>query len=169
MIVSAGRGVLYAAKTAGVYTVGDGSWQPVNGSLPLQGPWASSVAVHPTNPAIAYLTLVTYDHPSVWKTTNGGLTWAPTGKVAYDTVNDPTRAWIPWPSLSWQVVLDPANPERRFDVEYWGIYRSDDGGDHCKKKRRRAEHVCQPIAAGYRSSALHVRDHWDAGVTGFSG
>ncbi len=166
--VTAGRGVLYAAVgTTGVYKrVGDGSWLPVNGSLPLQGPWVSSVAVHPTDPAIAYLTLVTYDHPSVWKTVDGGLTWAPTGEVAYDTVNDPTRTWTPWPSLSWQVVLDPANPERLFYVDYWGIYRSDDGGDHWQEKIVGAQNTCVNnllLDTDQQPYTLYAT-HWDAGL-----
>jgi len=132
-------GVIYAAVAEeGIYKTIDGgnTWRSASGSLPPLNvdTWISSVAVHPTDSNIAYLTLVTYDYPNIWKTTDGGATWVPRGDVAYDPVNDPTEVWATNPTWSWQVTLDRAKPDRLFFVSYWDIYRSDDGGEHWSTK-----------------------------------
>jgi len=139
--------VLYAALgEAGVYksTNGGAQWQAVNGSLPplTEEAWVSSVAVDPTDPDIAYLSLVTYDYANVWKTTDGGATWVAKGDVAYDPVNDPTEAWAVGPTLSWQVTLDRANPDRLFVSRYWDLHRSDNGGEHWAAKIAGAQNTC---------------------------
>ena len=140
-------GVLYAALgQAGVYksTNGGGQWQAVNGSLPplTEEAWVSSVAVHPTDPDIAYHSMVTYDYANVWKTTDGGATWVAKGDVTYDSVNDPTEAWAFGPAPSWQVTLDRANADRLFYVGYWDIMRSDDSGEHWAAKIAGAQDTC---------------------------
>jgi xyloglucan-specific exo-beta-1,4-glucanase len=127
-------GVLYVAVgTAGVYRSSNGgkTWQRISDSLPTldDNTWVSSVAVDPKDSNVAYVTLATYDYPNVWKTTDGGATWLPKGKVAYDPVYDPTEVWAVNPTLSWQVAVDSTNPERLFYVSYWDIYRSVDGGE----------------------------------------
>ena len=146
--------VLYAAAgTAGVYmsTNGGNLWQAANGSLPLgttyDDPWVSSVAVDPTDPDIAYVSLVTYDYANVWKTEDGGESWEPTGDVTIDPVNDPTETWLTeggiwYYNLSWQVALDPHNPDRLFYVNYWDIVRSEDGGEHWANKIVGAQNTC---------------------------
>ncbi|MCZ7568566.1 MAG: endo alpha-1,4 polygalactosaminidase [Ardenticatenaceae bacterium] len=145
--------VLYTAVgPAGVYKSTDGGshWQPANGGLPLAGPltagygdpWVSSVAVDRTEPDTAYLTLVTYDFPSVWKTTDGGATWVAKGDVTYDAANDPTRDWATGPTANWQVTLDRANPNRLFFADYWSIQRSDDGGEHWVDTIAGAQNTC---------------------------
>ena len=141
-------GVLYAAVgPAGVYrsTNGGDSWQPANGSLPLPGnwdAWVSSVAVHPGDPDVAYLTLTTYDEASVWKSTDGGATWVGKGDVSYDPINDPTEGWLAGPTLSWQVAIDPHQPDRLFFVNYWDILRSEDGGEHWQTRIAGAQNSC---------------------------
>lgn len=182
--------VLYAAVgTAGVYTSANGgdSWQAANGSPPLplvadydpggHPAWVSSVAVHPANPDIAYLSLATYDHANVWKTVDGGATWVAKGDVMIDPVNDPTEAWATtspggdyWPyTLSWQVTLDPHDSNRLFYVSYWDIVRSDDGGEHWMNKIVGAQNTCVTALAVDTDHPVGQPDklyatHWDAGL-----
>jgi xyloglucan-specific exo-beta-1,4-glucanase len=176
--------VLYAAVgAAGVYRSLDGGrqWQAVNGFGPDfalgDRAWASSVAVHPTDPDIAYVSLATYDDANVWKTTDGGTTWAPQRNVAVDPINNPTEAWSPnapaggyYPyTLSWQVTIDPNNPNRLFYVNYWGILRSEDGGEHWRSKIAGAQNTCVTALALDTNHPASQPDklfatHWDAGI-----
>jgi photosystem II stability/assembly factor-like uncharacterized protein len=155
----------------GVYRSDDGgSWRAVSGALPLDGNWVSSVAAHPADPDIAYLTLVTYDHPSVWKTTDGGATWEAKGDVTIDPANDPTEVWatrspdgIYWPhTYSWQVTLDPRDPNRLYYVDFWRIARSDDGGEHWAAKIAGAQNTCVTDLT-VDADTLYAA-HWDAGL-----
>ncbi len=140
-------GILYAAiATDGVYksTDGGGSWGPANAGLPSLGEdaWVSSVAVEPSSPPTAYLTLATYDGANVWKTTDSGASWVPKGDVTYDPVNDPTELWSRDPTMSWYLAIDPHDPERIFYTGYWDIIRSDDGGEHWVSAIVGAQNTC---------------------------
>jgi hypothetical protein len=169
--------VLYAAAGEdGVYRSDDGGdqWQEVNGFPPTvtlnADAWVSSVAVHPDDSDTAYLTLTTYHHPSVWKTSNGGVTWATTGNVSVDPLNDPTEAWsvnfpgdFYWPyTLSWQVTLDPHDPNRLFYVHYWDVVRSEDAGAHWTNRIVGAQNTC--VTALAEDEGTLYATHWDAGL-----
>jgi len=177
LAVGSGNGVLYAAAgEAGVYksTDGGGWWDAVNNFPPTltlgAEAWVSSVAVHPTDADIAYLTLTTYDHPSVWKTTDGGATWERTGDVTADPVNNPTEAWsfnFPgdywWPfTWSWQVTIDPHNPNRLFYVNFWDVLRSEDAGAHWFTKIAGAQNTC--VTDLVEDEGVLYATHWDAGL-----
>ena len=169
--------VLYAAVGEdGVYRSDNRgvSWYAIGGFPPDvtlgEDAWVSSVAVHPANSDTAYLTLTTYQHPSVWKTTDGGATWMQTGDVTVDPVNNPTEAWsvnfpgdFYWPyTRSWQVTLDPHDPNRLFYVHYWDIVRSEDSGAHWKNRIVGAQNTCV-TALAVDEDTLYAT-HWDAGL-----
>ena len=165
-----GNDVLYAAlATDGVYktTNGGSSWQPANGGLPTldEDAWVSSVAVDPSDPGKAYLTLATYDYANVWKTANGGATWAPRGDVSYDPVNDPTEMWAGDPTMSWYLTIDPHNHERIFYTGYWDIIRSDDGGEHWVTRIVGAQNTCvTDLAVDSQVPHALYATHMDAGL-----
>lgn len=144
LAISSG-GTLYVAMAAsGVFRTvnGGASWAAVNGNLPLTGVTVSSVAAHPTSPSVAYAALVTYDYSNIWKTTDGGVTWAPEGTVTFDEVHNPTRAWNQGQSYPWEVRLDPFNPNRLYYAHNWGIMRSDDGAVTAADKIVGAQDTC---------------------------
>jgi xyloglucan-specific exo-beta-1,4-glucanase len=183
LAVGAGQVLYAAAGVAGVYKSldGGGRWQAVNGfgsALTLgDRAWITSVAVHPADADIAYVSVATYDDANVWATSDGGATWTPQREVAVDPVHNPTEAWSPnapgggyYPyTLSWQVTLDPRNPDRLFYVSYWDVVRSDDGGRHWATKIVGAQNTCVTALAFDTRHPPGQPDklfatHWDAGL-----
>lgn len=126
-------GLLYAALgKAGVYRSRDGgaSWRAVNRGLPLDEGWVSSVAIHPGEAKRIYLTLATYDAANVWRSEDGGEAWKGLEEVRYDERQDATRRWARNKTLTWWVGLDPrASGKRLWNANYWGLQRSEDGGE----------------------------------------
>ena len=169
--ISSGGTLYVALASAGVYRSPNrgASWTSASGNLPLAGLEVSSVAAHPTNPQVAYVTLVTYEVPSVWKTTDGGSTWAPQGNVTFDPRNNPTRAWDQGQTYAWQVRLDPFDPDRVYYVDFWAITRSDDGAANSAEKIVGAQDTCitsltvdTDHPAGQADTLFATQ--WDAGV-----
>jgi cysteinyl-tRNA synthetase len=175
--VGSGDDVLYAAVgEAGVYRSDDGGdlWQAVNGFPPTvtlgADAWVSSVAVNPNDSDIAYLTLTTHNYPVVWKTTDGGATWVAKDAVTVDPVNNPTEAWIPWApgggyyphTLTWQIALDPHDPNRLFYVDFWDIARSTDAGEHWTNQIVGAQNTC--VTDLLEDQGVLYATHWDAGL-----
>jgi photosystem II stability/assembly factor-like uncharacterized protein len=106
-----------------------------------------SVAVHPDDPEIAYITIDSNDDPSdyhtaVWQTADGGRTWAETGNVSFDTFANPTEAWGFYPASAWRVAIDPHNPRRMMFADAWGIYRSTDAGTYWRSSVVGAQNTC---------------------------
>jgi photosystem II stability/assembly factor-like uncharacterized protein len=146
-VAVAGNGVFYVAlATDGIFRITNGGdeWEPANNGLPAlhEGAWVSFVAVDPTDPAIAYLSLATYDYPNVWKTTDYGTSWAPMGNVDYDEIYDPTEIWACEPTMSWYVAIDPHNTQSILYTGYWDIIRSEDGGLHWASAIIGAQNTC---------------------------
>lgn len=163
-------GMIYAALGwDGVYRAGfiGDWWDPVNTSLPVTGPWgsfASSVAVHPEDEDIVYVTLATYDHANVWRTTDAGESWTPLGDVTYDPVNDPTESWAVGPTMSWRVSIDPHDFARLFFTGYWDIFRSTDGGERWQATIVGAQNTCvTDLDFDWETDALYAT-HMDAGL-----
>ncbi|HLB45748.1 MAG TPA: hypothetical protein VJL59_01860, partial [Anaerolineales bacterium] len=96
--------------------------------------------------------------------------WVEKGEVTVDPVNNPTEAWntttsdgTQWPyTMSWQVTLDPREPNRLFYVNFWDIIRSDDGGEHWATKIAGAQNTCVTDLAV--DGDILYATHWDAGL-----
>lgn len=114
-----------------VSTNGGETWTVRNPNGAFSRRSISSIAVHPTNPAIAYISVGGMpdfvggtSNQGVWKTTNGGVTW--TNKTAAIS-ND-----IPW----FSVRINPVNPNIVYasagaynESALCGVYKSIDGGN----------------------------------------
>jgi photosystem II stability/assembly factor-like uncharacterized protein len=94
------------------------AWQPGAGGLCLH-----TILPHPTD---ARRMLVAISAAGVYRTDDGGATWAPSHKgVRAQFLPD----WYPeFGQCVHKVARHPAAPERLFLQNHWGVYRSDDGG-----------------------------------------
>lgn len=117
-------------------TVDDGqTWMPLTDDLPILR--ISDIAVDPNDPDIIYICVGDYAYLGVgldldgrdrnthyglgvYKTTDGGLTWNPTGLSFDQTQRDE--------SLMRRVFIDPSNTNRLVAAGISGIWRSDDAG-----------------------------------------
>ena len=117
-----------------IYYVGapiGGIWKTTDGGLTYNAlgdslPYVSvgNICINPINPDILYITVG--DHNGWWnyglgvyKSTDAGVTWQPTGNTSYFTNN---IAYL-------RMVINPANPEELFVAQTNGLYRTLDGGD----------------------------------------
>ncbi len=108
--------VLYAASEAGVDVSSDGGTTWAISTRMITVPRASSLAVHPTDPDIAFLG-VQRPGGGFYKTTDRGLTWNPSNGSLDDEVNGSA------------IAIDPQSPDTIYigrDSE--GVYKSTDGG-----------------------------------------
>jgi len=93
-------------------------WQPGAGGLCLH-----SIALDPADPAHMWIAI---SAAGTFETTDGGATWS--------TRNKGVRAdFIPGPPPEFghcvhNLRLDPTNPERLFQQNHCGVYRTEDGG-----------------------------------------
>ena len=102
-------------------TNGGTSWTTNTDNLPVIG--CSDLAIDPTNPNIIYLATGDGDAGDTYcvgvlKSTDGGLTWNPTGLVF--TVNQ-TREMR-------RLIINPSNPQILMAATNGGLYRTTDGG-----------------------------------------
>jgi hypothetical protein len=94
-------------------------WQPGGGGLGLH-----TILPHPGDPGRLWVAIST---GGVYRTVDGGRTWR--------TAHKGVRAqFLPdqhpeFGQCVHKVVRHPANPERFFLQNHWGLYRSDDGGE----------------------------------------
>lgn len=121
----------------GVWKTTDGgqNWLPLTDNLPILR--ISDIAVDPVNPDILYISVGDYAYigvaldtddrkrhthygMGVYKTTDGGLTWNPTGLTFNQTQLDV--------SLIRRVLIDPNNTQNLVAGGVTGIYRSTDAG-----------------------------------------
>ncbi len=74
---------------------------------------------------------------------DGGKTWTNRAqKMIPDVVGNPTRVWMSAASRITSLRVDPFNPLHVFRTDYWGIWRSDDGGVTWREKIRGAPNTC---------------------------
>ncbi len=123
----------------GVWKTVDGgqSWTPLTDDLPILR--ISDIAVDPTDPDIIYISVGDYAYMGVgldlddrkrhshyglgvYKTTDGGLSWNPTG-LTFDQVQRNE-------SLIRRVFVNPSNNQELLAGGISGIYRSSDGGQN---------------------------------------
>lgn len=116
---------------------GGKSWSPVEGLLkhPHRPKWTPggggmclhTIVPHPTNRQSMMIAMST---GGCYRTDDGGATW--------NARNKGVRAeFLPekFPEFGQcvhKIARDPANPERLYLQNHWGLYRSDDGGDSWK-------------------------------------
>lgn len=116
---------------------GGKSWTPVEGLLkhPHRPKWTPggggmclhTIIPHPTNGQSMIIAMST---GGCYRTDDGGATW--------QARNKGVRAeFLPekFPEFGQcvhKIARDPANPERLYLQNHWGLYRSDDGGDSWK-------------------------------------
>ena len=87
----------------------------------LREGFVSSITHHPYDADVVYATFAGFGGQHVWKSTNGGVSWAPLDGEGDGHIPD-----IPVHSL----VVDPRRPERLFIGTDLGVMVSTDGGAH---------------------------------------
>ncbi|MCA9293361.1 MAG: hypothetical protein KDA20_06070 [Phycisphaerales bacterium] len=85
----------------------------------IDGAYVSSIAIHPTDPAILYLTYSTYGVPHVYRTIDGGASWARIDGAAPNDIPDIPAHWI---------APRPSNPNQLFLGTELGVFTSNDAG-----------------------------------------
>lgn len=123
------------APQGGIWKTTDGgqNWMPLGDQLPVMK--ISDIAVDPADPDVMYISICDYGYMAffiyyfgrptayglgIYKTTDGGQTWAPTG-LTY-TLNDKLF------SMFRRVFIHPVNHQSLLAAGVDGIYGSDDGG-----------------------------------------
>ena len=114
------------------------SWQKSNGGLPAKGFDLGRLAVHPTDPNIAYIGLAwTRDDNgkvapgAIFKTSDGGKTWAKKAKGLGQVITDPNNQAVI--SNYSAIAVAPSSPNILYTCDgSWAqgiIYKSTDGGE----------------------------------------
>ena len=111
--IGAPAGGIWKSVDAGV------NWQPLTDYLPQIG--VSGIAIHPTNPNIIYIATGDDDagdsySVGVWKTLDGGLTWAATGSMTGN------------PDSMNEIYIDINNPDTVLVATNSGVHKTIDGG-----------------------------------------
>lgn len=96
-------------------------WNPGGGGLCLH-----TILPDPSNAKRIYVAIST---GGVYRTDDGGESWAPHNQGICARFLPPDQQYPEWGQCVHKVVSHPANPNRMFLQHHWGVYRSDDAGD----------------------------------------
>ena len=115
LAVTPGSGTIYTAGSGLRSTDGGKTWKKF-----LDGD-VKQVVVDPSNPRTVYAIGAGSSNLGLWKSTDGGDTWARIGPLAGS-----------WPAHLWEVVVAPSQPGTLYaaagDLNLSFLYRSTDGG-----------------------------------------
>lgn len=117
--------IIYAGAPAGGLwktTNGGSTWAPLTDGIAFWG--VSGIVIHPSSPNTIFILTGDGDGSSsrsagVWKSTNGGTTWSPTGlNWDYTTTN----------IGGYKLLMDPSNSNVMYAVTTSGLYKTTDAG-----------------------------------------
>jgi photosystem II stability/assembly factor-like uncharacterized protein len=117
---------------------GGGTWEPVKGILehPTRDKWnpgagglcCHSIQIDPADPNRVYIAI---SAAGTFRAEDGGETWTPVNRnVAADFLPEP------YPEVGQcvhKLLMHPAKPERLWQQNHCGVYRSDDRGDNWER------------------------------------
>src|SRR5258708_1680690 len=95
-------------------------WQPGGGGACLH-----TVVPHPTDPQRALVALST---GGVYRTTDGGTSWAPANRGIQAAGMPEDQRFPEFGQCVHKVAMHPSNPDRLFAQNHFGVYRSQDWG-----------------------------------------
>ncbi len=96
-------------------------WMPGGGGLCLH-----TILPDPSNNKRLFVAIST---GGVYRTDDGGENWQPRNMGVRAQFLPPGQQYPEWGQCVHKIVSHPANPQRLFLQNHWGLYRSDDGGD----------------------------------------
>lgn len=96
-------------------------WMPGGGGLCLH-----TVLPDPSNSKRLFVAIST---GGVYRTDDGGENWQPRNQGVRAQFLPPDQRYPEWGQCVHKIVSHPANPQRMFLQNHWGLYRSEDGGD----------------------------------------
>jgi photosystem II stability/assembly factor-like uncharacterized protein len=96
-------------------------WMPGGGGLCLH-----TILPDPSNKKRLFVAIST---GGVYRTDDGGDNWQPRNVGVRAQFLPPDQQYPEWGQCVHKIVSHPANPQRLFLQNHWGLYKSDDGGD----------------------------------------
>ena len=152
---------------AGVYRSEDGgrTWQPrvfgLNqatgkaGTSDMLCAWVSELAVHPQNPDVVYAGGATWWDATVYKTTDGGLSWM--RAVDFGEKGNAKHAWIDmWGPSVTCLTLSPSHPDTLYFGTSGYIYKTVDGGATWRQRYTRERTDGLISGSGLEVTCLHT-------------
>lgn len=134
------------------------TWALRSGGLPI-GNWVSSVAVDPQDPDIAYCTYSDFNIDHIYKTVNGGASWAPIDGIGFEGVPDIPVHWL---------AVRPCNSDHLYAATELGVFASGDAGQtwapaneglaHCRVESLDFQHDGDTLVAFTHGRSAFVAD-----------
>jgi photosystem II stability/assembly factor-like uncharacterized protein len=96
-------------------------WMPGGGGLCLH-----TILPDPSNNKRLFVAIST---GGVYRTDDGGENWQPRNQGVRAQFLPPDQQYPEWGQCVHKIVSHPANPQRMFLQNHWGLYKSENGGD----------------------------------------